>query len=73
MAMVTIDEGIVDGQKGFGARILAWLEHVGQSSSGAKAARQFTALNKLSDEELAARGLRREDLVELCFGYHRWG
>lgn len=48
--------------------ILAWMIRTSEQSSKARAARAFAALNALSDEELAARGLTRGDLVFRVFG-----
>jgi hypothetical protein len=49
-------------------RILNGLVAMGEFSSGARCAREFAFLNGLSDEQLAARGLKRSDLTAHCFG-----
>lgn len=73
MAMVTVDAGVGSTHKPLGARIMDWLVRVGEMSSGARAAKHYAALNALSDLELAKRGLRRDDLLDHCFGYVRRG
>ncbi|MEM1160216.1 MAG: hypothetical protein AAGJ28_04730 [Pseudomonadota bacterium] len=44
------------------------LVQLGELSAGARAARYAGNLAKLSDEELAARGLKRDQIVEHAFG-----
>jgi hypothetical protein len=46
---------------------LKLLARIGENSPGARAAEKFQKLNALSDQELAARGLRRDDLLFICF------
>ena len=43
---------------------LVWL---GDMSAGAKAAKHAAALSRMSDEQLASRGLKREEIVEHAF------
>ncbi|MEM7056746.1 MAG: hypothetical protein AAF557_04100 [Pseudomonadota bacterium] len=50
--------------------LMVWL---GDMSSGAKAAKHAAELSKLTDDQLAARGLKREDIVEHAFGHLRMG
>lgn len=54
-------------------RIGAWLARLGESATEARAARKFATLNRLSDEELALRGLTRTDLMDHCFSALRHG
>ncbi|MGD1925281.1 MAG: hypothetical protein ACFB03_13995 [Paracoccaceae bacterium] len=51
-----------------GSRIFDGLVLLGESSSAAKKAKQFQALNALSDEALAKRGLTRDGLASYVFG-----
>ncbi|MEM9061538.1 MAG: hypothetical protein AAGD13_13840 [Pseudomonadota bacterium] len=63
---------IVDGaSRAFnriGDRILEGMVLLGENSTAAKKARQFQALNALSDEALAKRGLKRDGLASHVFG-----
>ena len=54
--------------RGIGNRILDWLGRVGERSGMARRAEAYAKLNSLSDEQLAAMGLRREELLGRCFG-----
>jgi hypothetical protein len=54
--------------RGVGASILEWLGRVGERSSMARRAEVFARLSALGDDELAARGLHREELLVRCFG-----
>jgi hypothetical protein len=54
--------------RGIGGHILQWLGRVGERSGMARRAETFARLNALSDDELAARGLYREELLVRCFG-----
>ena len=54
--------------RGLGERFIQWLGRVGERSGMARRAETFARLNALSDEELAAIGLRREELLGRCFG-----
>ncbi len=56
------------GTRGIGASILGWLGRVGERSGMARRAETFARLNALSDDQLAALGLRREELLFRCFG-----
>ena len=70
------------GDRGFAARLLSGLGHglssVGQgfvalmeaaqkSSTGYRCAQEAAQLMKLSDEELARIGLKRDDIVQYAF------
>ena len=54
--------------RAIGQRVLEWLGHVGERSGMARRAETFARLNALGDDELAARGLHREELMLRCFG-----
>jgi hypothetical protein len=54
--------------RGIGERILEWLGRIGERSSMARRAELFARLNALSDDELAAMGLDRHELMVRCFG-----
>jgi hypothetical protein len=54
--------------RGLGERFIQWLGRVGERSGMARRAETFARLNALSDDELAARGLYREELLVHCFG-----
>ncbi len=45
-------------------RLLGWIVH---NSEGARCARHAARLDALSDAQLAARGIRREDIVRTAF------
>ncbi|MEO1490763.1 MAG: hypothetical protein AAFV19_01245 [Pseudomonadota bacterium] len=49
-------------------RIFNGLVALGEISDSARRARVFAAMNALSDEQLAERGLKRSDLTTHCFG-----
>lgn len=52
----------------FGNAILNWLTKMGEKSPYADAARDYQRLNAMSDEELAAKNLKRDQLMDRCFG-----
>lgn len=52
----------------FGETILNWLTKMGEKSPYADAARDYQRLNAMSDEELAAQNLKRDQLIDRCFG-----
>ena len=54
--------------RGIGNRILDWLGRVGERSGMGRRAEAYARLNSLSDDQLAAIGLRREELLGRCFG-----
>ncbi|MEM7212808.1 MAG: hypothetical protein AAF479_13100 [Pseudomonadota bacterium] len=54
--------------RNFGDHILESLVNLGEMSTAAKKARQYQALNALTDDELEIRGLRRDELVTYVFG-----
>ena len=54
--------------RGIGQSILEWLGRVAERSSMARRADLFARLNALSDEQLAAMGLDRQELMVRCFG-----
>ena len=54
--------------RGIGESILEWLGRIGERSAMARRAETFARLNTLSDDELAAMGLYREELLVRCFG-----
>ena len=56
------------GRRGVGQAILEWLGRVGERSGMACRAELFARLNALSDQELAAIGLHRQELLVRCFG-----
>lgn len=66
--MADISFGQPSAQSGFlsrlGHKILAFIEAVQTSNSRA---RELERLNAMSDEQLAAQGLRREDIVRHVF------
>lgn len=51
-----------------GNAILDWLTKMGQKSPYADAAREYNRLNAMSDEELASKNLKRDQLLDRCFG-----
>ena len=53
---------------GIGTAILTWLARIGENSGAGRAAAAYQRLNAKSDAELAALGLRREELAYRCFG-----
>lgn len=57
-----------DSVKRFGQWIFNGLVAIGELSANARSAREFAYLNQLSDDELAARKLKRADLPAHCFG-----
>ena len=73
MAMVSIDAGVVSERKPLGERLMDWMVRVGEMSAAGRAAQRYAKLNALSDLELAKRGMKREELLDLCFGYVRRG
>jgi hypothetical protein len=54
--------------RGIGRGILEWLGRAAERSSMARRAETFARLNALSDEQLAAVGLHRDELLVRCFG-----
>ncbi len=54
--------------RGAGESIIQWLGRVGERSGMARRADTFARLNALSDEDLAALGLHRDELLVRCFG-----
>ena len=54
--------------RGIGRSIIDWLGRVADRSGMARRAETFARLNALSDDELAALGLHREELLVRCFG-----
>ena len=54
--------------RGIGQSILEWLGRVAERSGMARRAETFARLNRLSDEELAAMNLDRQELMVRCFG-----
>ncbi len=51
-----------------GQGFLGWLGRIAERSGGARRAETFARLNALGDEELAAMGLDRQELMVRCFG-----
>ncbi|MEL7469438.1 MAG: hypothetical protein AAFN27_13350 [Pseudomonadota bacterium] len=68
----TTSSNLVDGAarsiERIGSWILEGLVLLGESSVAAKKAKEFQALNALSDEALAKRGLTRDGLASFVFG-----
>ncbi len=50
-----------------GTAFVNWLVRVGEMSAAARAARYAGKLAELSDEQLATRGLNRDQIVEHAF------
>ena len=48
---------------------LELLVRIGERSAGARAAEAFRQLYAMTDEELAERGLTRDQLTYYCFGH----
>lgn len=67
ITMGTLPTHTAEERAGIGTRFLDWLVRVGERSPGAHAARAYARLNALSDDQLAALGLKREDLLAHCF------
>ncbi|MEM7270069.1 MAG: DUF1127 domain-containing protein [Pseudomonadota bacterium] len=71
MAITDISTGAKAGAPllaGLGARLSDWFVRLGECSTMARRAREAEALFDLSDEELAKRGLRREEIGYKIFG-----
>ena len=51
-----------------GQGVLEWLGGIAARSGMARRADAFARLNAMSDDELAAMGLHREELLLRCFG-----
>lgn len=51
-------------------KLMAMAEYSYQVSEGARCARQAAELSQLSDAELAARGLKRHNIVAYAFRNH---
>ena len=51
----------------FGQGLGAMLETIGRASQGARCAEYAQRLQAMSDAELAARGIRREDIIRHAF------
>jgi hypothetical protein len=55
-----------------GARIGVWFARIARMSEVARAARHAGELARLSDEQLAARGLTRDGIVAHAFRHLTW-
>jgi hypothetical protein len=67
MTMQTIETPIRSLSSRFGDRLMALMGFIGERSAAAACARQAEALFKLSDEDLAKRGLRRDEVIQHAF------
>ena len=55
---------------GLGARLMAVLAAIADASQAAKSVREVEHLSRLSDAELARRGLTRDRIVYHAFRHH---
>ena len=71
MAMIATDTTEFAGAKGFFTRVnnalVAAMAHGYKSSPAYRASRYASELSKLTDEELAARGLKRHEIAQHAF------
>jgi uncharacterized protein YjiS (DUF1127 family) len=56
------------GRAGALERFIGWMVRVSDHSQGAQSAREFQALSRMSDADLAKRGLKRAELPQHVFG-----
>ena len=56
----------------FGEAVLAWLARIGERSPGGRAAARYQRLNALNDAQLAQLDMKRDQLVERCFGWRAY-
>lgn len=62
--MAQLTTNMIDTRPGILERIMSFLVSIGENNSRL---RRVEFLNGLSDDELAARGIRREDIVRHVF------
>lgn len=55
-----------------GEAILKWMGNLGRNSASAKAAANYRRLSALTDAQLARLDLKRDNLLERCYGWRAY-